>query len=83
MDGIAKDQLLTKGSIVAKYGPTYITDLIDRSYSLGPEYVYPFMWDKKHSIKEFKSNLPQLRCSLVEYKLEITNHKYKFILYEK
>lgn len=53
VDGIAKRSITHKGKhCVEKYGPTYITDLIDRSHSLDPEYVYPFMWDKKHSTKD-------------------------------
>ena len=53
VDGIAKRSSTHKGKhCVEKYGPTYITDLIDGSYSLDPKYVYPFMWDKKHSRNE-------------------------------
>jgi mannosyltransferase OCH1-like enzyme len=53
VDGISERSITHKGKhCVAKYGPTYITDLIDRSHSLDPKYVYPFMWNKKHSTKD-------------------------------
>lgn len=53
VDGIRERSITHKAKhCVQKYGPTYITDLIDRSYSLDPEYVYPFMWDKKHSTED-------------------------------
>lgn len=61
LDGIPQRSITHKGKhCVAKYGPTYITDIIDENYghefkyskAFEPKYVYPFMWNKKHSTKD-------------------------------
>lgn len=33
---------------VEKFGPGYITDIIDKQYIFPSKYVYPFMWTNKH-----------------------------------
>lgn len=61
VEGIPQRSITHKGKhCVAKYGPTYITDVIDENYgqefkyskAFEPRYVYPFMWNKKHSTKD-------------------------------
>lgn len=60
IDGIEKRSISHMGHhCTLKYGPSYLTELIDASDSLDPKYVYPFLWDKKHSsIDDLKSIYP-------------------------